>query len=306
MSAPTGEQYVITRPTASGEARAVITELAASLREFTIGGVEITEPYPESATPPYGCGIVLMPWPNRIEDGVWHLDGKRQQLDLTEADRHNAIHGLLRNTGYRLVERSESAVTLGAVVFPQHGYPFHLDTTVTYELVDDGISVTHSVTNLSATPAPVAVGAHPFFRIGNVPVPDLQLTVHASTRFEVDDRLNPLAEVPVDGTGFDLRGGRRVGDLELDTAFGGVTTVNGASAVLRAPDGREVSLLQDEFHPYVQVFTHAVHPKDGGLGFAIAIEAMTAAPNAFNSGLGLRWVDPDDTWTVRWGIRYSG
>ena len=301
-TAPTGEQFEITRD----GAKAIIAEVAASLRYLSIDGTEITESYPEDATPPFADGIVLVPWPNRIEDGVWTLDGKALQLDLTEADKHNAIHGLLRNTAYRQLERTEGSVTLGATVFPQHGYPFHLATTVTYELVDGGLDVTHTIENLSAAKAPVAVGTHPFLKIGDVPTEQLELTVHASSYFEVDARLNPIAERPVDGTGFDLRKPKLVGQLELDTAFGAVDTVDGVSAVLRAPDGREVRLLQDDAHGFVQVFTTPIFPKDGGLGCAVAIEPMTAPPNAFNSGQGLRWVDPGETWTLGWGIRYSG
>ena len=300
-TAPTGEQFVITR----GTARAVITELAAALRGFSIGGVDITEPYPEQSTPPFANGIVLMPWPNRIEDALWQLDGAPQQLPITEPERNNALHGLLRYTAYRLVERDESSVTLGAVVFPQHGYPFHLDTTVRYELVENGLNVTHSVHNLSAAKAPVAIGTHPFLTIGDVPTEDLELTVYAATRFEVDARLNPIREIDVDGANYDLRAGRPVKDLQLDDAFGGLITVDGVSAVLRAPDGREVRLLQDDNHPFVQVFTTREFPKKGGKGLAVAVEPMTAPPNAFNSGIGVRWIEPGDSWTVAWGIQYS-
>lgn len=297
---PTGDQYTLTR----GDARATITQVAAALREFSIGGVDLTEPYPESVTPPFGDGIVLAPWPNRVADGLWHLDGEPQQLDITEPARHNALHGLLRYTGYRVIEREEHAITLGATVFPQHGYPFHLETSVRYELVDGGLDVTHEVRNLSAAAAPVAFGTHPFFTIGDVPTEELVLTLHASTRFDVDDRLNPIAEVPVEGPEFDLRSGRPVAELHLDTAFGGVETVDGVSATLRAPDGREVQLLQDENHPFVQVFTTREFPKKGGKGLAVAIEPMTAPPDAFNSGIGLRWVEPGASWSVGWGIRY--
>jgi len=298
---PTGDQYTITR----GGARAIITQVAAALREFTVDGVHVTEPYSEHVTPPFGNGIVLAPWPNRVEDGLWTLDGAPQQLDITEPKLGNALHGLLRYTGYRLAAQGEEFVELEATVYPQHGYPFRLDTSVRYELVDGGLAVTHRVRNDSAAAAPVAFGTHPFLRVGDVPVEQLTLTLHASTRFDVDARLNPLAEVAVDGTEFDLRAGRLVGDLHLDTAFGGVVTHDGVSASLRAPDGREVRLVQDDAHPYVQVFTTRIFPRNGGSELAVAIEPMTAPPNAFNSGLGVRWVEPDESWSVGWGIQYS-
>ncbi len=299
-TAPTGTQHVLTR----GTARAVIVEVAAGLREFSIDGVNLTQPYAEASLPPFACGIVLVPWPNRVADGLWHLDGEPQQLDLTEPGRHNAIHGLLRYTPYRVVEKAEAGITLGAIVFPQHGYPFHLDTTVRYELVEDGLEVTHTATNLAAGRAPVAFGTHPFLTIGDVDPAELLLTVHADTHVDVDDRLNPTAIVPVDGTPFDLREPHRLGDLFLDDGWGGVRTVDGVSAVLRAPDGREVRLTQDENHGWIQVFTTRDFPTPNGPTLAVAIEPMTAPVNAFNSGTDLHWLDPGETWTVRWGIQY--
>lgn len=299
MKAPTGEQHVITR----GTARAVITELAASLRELSVDGVDLVQSYPEHSLPPFGEGIVLMPWPNRVEDGRWQLDGAVQQLDLTEVERNNAIHGLLRNTPYRLVERDAESVVLAADVFPQHGYPFHLETTVRYALVAQGIEVTHGVRNVGSGRAPVAVGTHPFLKIGGVPTDELTLVLNAATHFEVDARLNPIREHDVQGTEWDLRAGRLVRDLELDDAFGGVSTVGGVSALLRAPDGREVRLLQDERHGYLQAFITREFP---GAGTAIALEPMTAPANAFNSGLGLQWLEPGAAWAVGWGIQYHG
>lgn len=301
-TAPTGLQHTITR----GDSRATITEVAAALRELVVDGVAVTEPFPETSTPPFGDGIVLMPWPNRVEDGLWSLNGAPMQLDVTEPARHNALHGLLRFSPYSLVENTGTSVTLAATVFPQHGYPFQLRTSVRYELVDGGLAVQHTVENVSTAAAPVAIGTHPFLRIGDVPTEELTLTLHASTYVDVDARLNPTAELPVDGTRYDLREGAVIGTEFYDTAFGGVQTHDGVSATLRAPDGREVHLVQDDNHPYVQVFTTPIFPKDGGLGIALAVEPMTAPPNAFNSGVGVRWVEPGETWTVGWGIRYSG
>ena len=305
MRAPTGEQYRLTRSTPNGLAEAVIVEVAASIREFRIGTIELTEPYGEFSMPPFADGIVLVPWPNRVEDGVWKLDGQPQQLDITEPDKHNAIHGLLRFAPYRLLERTDGSVTLGATIFPQHGYPFLLETSVRHELTDDGMTVTHRITNDSDLPAPVAIGAHPFFQVGDVPTENLTLTVHAGTRFPVDARLNPSAEIAVDGTDYDLRAGRRVADINLDDAFGDVKPVNQVTAELTAPDGRSVALWQDENFPFVQIFTTRKFPRGTGFVTAIAMEPMTAPANAFNSGQSLKWLNPGETWQASWGIRYT-
>jgi aldose 1-epimerase len=307
VNSPTGLQFELARTTPLGEARATITEVAASLRTLSIGGIDLTEPYPADVVPPFGDGIVLVPWPNRVEDGRWILQGAPQQLDLTEPQLGNALHGLLRDRPYSVAERTGDSVTLAATVFPTRGYPFQLDTSVRYQLVDDGLRVTHSVTNVGDASAPVAIGTHPFFRLGDVPTDELVLTVAAGTRFETDARLNPLGESAVDGTEYDLRTGRIVAELDLDDAFGAVTPVDGVSRHrLTAPDGRFVELWQEAEFGFVQVFTTRIFPKDGGLGTAIAVEPMTAPPNAFNTGQGLRWLAPGETWSLSWGIRYSG
>lgn len=272
-----------------------------------MNGVEIVETFPASVRPPFGSGTVLAPWPNRIEDGIWLLDGEKQQLDITEPLLNNALHGLLVSTPYRVTEQTQDTIELAAPVFPQHGYPFQLHTTVRYELLDDGLRVTHGFRNVGAVRAPVAVGTHPFFKIGGVATEDLVLTLNAATRFEVDARLNPVREVPVGGTDYDFRSGRRVGELHLDNAFGAVTMVDGESSHrLTAPDGRFVELWQDDSFGYVQVFTTRAFPTDTGDGLAIAIEPMTAPPNGFNSGLGVHWLEPDESWSASWGVRYGG
>ncbi|MBC7403810.1 MAG: aldose 1-epimerase family protein, partial [Microbacteriaceae bacterium] len=280
MRAPTGVQFALSKSTPNGDAIAVITEVAASLRVLSIGGIELTEPYGVDVVPPFCDGIVLVPWPNRVEDGRWIHEGAAQALDITEPALHNALHGLLRDRPYLLAEHTPEAVTLAATVHPTRGYPFTLDTTVRYELVDDGIRVTHGVVNVGEKRAPYAVGTHPFLRLGEVPTYELTLALAAGTRFETDARLNPIRESSVDGTDYDLRSGRLVAGLDLDDAFGGVTPVDGVSRHrLTAPDGRFVELWQESDFAYVQVFTTRIFPKDGGLGTAIAVEPMSAPPN---------------------------
>jgi len=306
MSAASGTQHRLTHCGPHGEVHATVTELAAGLRELTVGDRTLVETFGEDVVAPMGCGMVLVPWPNRVRDARWTLDGVPQRLDVTEAATGNASHGLLRNTGYRAEQASDAAVTLAASVFPQHGYPFRLDTTVRYELVDDGLTVTHTIVNRSARPAPVAVGAHPYLALGGVPTADLTLTVSADTWFETDQQKIPVAEHPVDGTPNDLRRGARVGTLSLDVGLGGVTAIDGTVRHrLTAPDGDGVELWADDVFRFVQVYTPPNFPKVDGPGLAVAIEPMTAPADALNSGEGLRWLEPEERWTLSWGIRHT-
>jgi aldose 1-epimerase len=289
----------------SDGARAEIGTVAGILRSLRVGDVRLTETVPGSGAPPFCCGIVLAPWPNRVRDGKWVHDGETLELDITETARGNALHGLLQFADYQVREQSASSVTLGALIVPQHGWPFLLDTWVRYEVRPDGITVTHGVTNLGDTRAPYATGHHPFLRIGDHDVQDLVLTVAAGTYFDVDERLNPVGEPAVDGTRYDLRTGRRLGDEFFDTAFGGVTHRDGASAWLTAPDGATLELVQDIDWGYVQVFTTPIFPREEGPGTAVAIEPMTAPPDALNSGQGLIWLEPGQSSEGSWGLRYT-
>lgn len=298
-----GEVIRLERDGPHGPVRAQLGTVAAVLAGCWVGPHAIAEPLDTGAVPPGGCGIVLVPWPNRVRDGRWMLDGATQQLDLTEPSLGNASHGLLRNTAYAVLERSDAAVTLGALVPPQHGWPFLLDTRVRYELEPDGLSVTHHLHNLSQRPAPVAVGAHPYLRVGDQPVGELRLSVPAARAIVTDERNLPVGEEAVDGTGNDLRAGARVSELELNVALFELSP--GPGGELARLDGAAGStrLWADADFGYLQAYTNRSFPNAESLG--LALEPMTAPADALNSGRGLRWLEPGERWELRWGVRFT-
>lgn len=58
----------------------------------------------------------------------------------------------------------------------------------------------------------------------------------------------------------------------------------------------------------LKVYSPSDFPRDvasGGPGFAIALEPMTAPPNALNSGTDLIWLEPGVSWSGSWGVRYA-
>jgi aldose 1-epimerase len=298
-NSPTGIRIHLRR----GGVTARIAQVGASLRHLTVGGVDIVPPYPDDVPTPMASGVVLAPWPNRIRDGIWQDGEITRALAITETKFHNASHGLLRFTAYDIVEQTEDAVTLAATIFPQTGYPYLVATTVRYALTDAGIDVTHTLTNHSADAAPVALGIHPYLTIGDADPRGLVLRLPAESFFETDERMLPIGESPVaDGT--DLREGRRLGDLQLDTGFANLRRdADGfVRTTLTAPDGRAVTLQQGAGLDYVQAFTTDRYP---GQSLVVAVEPMSAPADAFNSGRGLRRLVRDESWTLEWGIRLS-
>ena len=308
MTAPwpaSGQQFHL----ASGPVTAQVGEVAAVLRSFAVDGFPFTETWDDASVPPMGCGLVLVPWPNRIPGGRWTLRGAAQQLDITDVGHGAAIHGLLRNTSYRLIAQQESSVTQAASIHPQHGYPFTLYTEVTHALSAEGLTVTHRLTNAGADAAPFGVGVHPYLRVGDRPVSELTITVTADRYLRTDEHLVPVGAAPVDGTPYDLRAPVPLADLDLDVALTGFRTVGGrVEHRLTAPDGTGLVLWADEVFGWAQVYSPPNFPGPGrpDARRAVAIEPMTCPANAFNTGAGLLWLEPGQTWSASWGLRPVG
>jgi len=298
---PTGTQYELRGP--DGRATASVTQVGASLRGFTVDGVDLVPRYPLGTPAPAASGVVLVPWPGRVRDGRWTQRGETRQLAITEPQTGNASHGLLRFGAYTAIAQDEASVTLAATVFPQTGYPFQLDTEVTYAISGMTLMATHRITNVGTSDAPVALGTHPYLCIGDVSTADLEVRGSGATRFFFDDQKIPISQGPVDAA-TDLRGGRRVGDVDLDMAYSSLEReVDGlVRTSLTAPDGRRLTLWQGEGFDYLQVFTTDRYP---GQPLSIAIEPMTAPGEALNSGLGLRWLTPGETWELQWGLLFE-
>ena len=292
----TGTQFILKRAGAT----AIVTSLAAGLRHYDRDGVALVESYPEETIAPGAAGITLAPFANRIDGGLWELDGKPQQLDITEVPRNNAIHGLLRNAGYHALETGEAHVVLEAIIHPQHGYPFLLRHQVRYSLEPNGaLRVAQTLINDSAKPAPFVLGAHPYFTLGDVPAEQLTLTVHAATYLSANERMIPTGTHAVTDR-FDLRQGKPVPESLMDTAFTDLETDDGVALhTLSATDGRSVSLWHDASVHYLHVYVSDVFP---GRSLAVALEPMTGPANAFNSGDGLAWLAPGESSTMNWGI----
>src|SRR3984893_10575634 len=125
---PSGQQFVLT----SGDQRAVVTEVGAGLRAYTVGEREVVDGFPEDEMATIGRGQLLLPRPNRIADGQYEFAGRMHQTPISEPARHNALHGLTRWMNWTAAEQAEDRVVMSLVLHPQDGYPLTLRFDVDY------------------------------------------------------------------------------------------------------------------------------------------------------------------------------
>jgi aldose 1-epimerase len=292
VSTPSGEQFEL----ALGGQRAVVTEVGAGLRTYSAGGREVLDGYPLDALADSGRGQLLIPWPNRIRDGVYRLDGREHQLPLNEPERGNAIHGLVRWSSWTVAERSGNRVVLEHVLHPSPGYPFTLELRVEYSLSADGLAVRTTAANAGSESCPYGAGAHPYLTVSAGSVDEAIVRIPARTVLASDERGIPVGSSPVDGE-LDFRKPRPVGTARLDHCF---TELERDEDGLARVHVDETILWADEGYPYLMVFSGDGLPE--GARRSLAVEPMTCAPNAFASGDGLVVLEPGEEHAAAWGI----
>ena len=296
---PSGAQHTIRH----GDQVAVVTEVGATLRRYDVGARTVLDGFQESSMADGGRGQVLAPWPNRVPDGRWEWDGRPLQLSLSEAANHNAIHGLVRWSGWSLAgSDGAAAVTLETTLWPTPGYPFLLTLGATYRLGDGGLTVELRARNDGAEPAPYGVGQHPYVTAGADVVDGWRLSVPAETRLLTDERGNAAGRDDVAGSAFDFREPRTIGDLELDTAYTGLVPDHDGRVRVRleGTDGG-VEVWAGAGVRWLQVFTGDTLSADRRRR-GVAVEPMSCPPGALASGEDLVLLAPGEEHLLSWGI----
>jgi aldose 1-epimerase len=304
---PSGEQYVLTH----GEQRAVVVELGGGLRSYRAGDVEVIDGYRRNEACDGARGQLLLPWPNRIAGATYPWNGHTMQIPVNEPRTGSAIHGLSRSMRWHRVDGALDSLTLSLDLTPQDGYPFALGLTAEYILETRGLRVRVTAVNRGDQPCPYGAGAHPYVCVmGSAVIDDALLHLPADATLEADNRGIPTGILlPVEGTAFDFRAPRRIGNLVLDTAFtqlhpdaDGVTRISLTSADRH----HGVGVWMDGTHRYTMIYSGDTLADTARRRASLAIEPMTCAPDAFNSGAGLITLQPGQEHSSVWGITPHG
>jgi aldose 1-epimerase len=302
MISPSGNQVEI----ASGDQRAVVVEVGGGLRTYSAGGRAFLDGYGPDAMSRSGRGQVLIPWPNRLEDGSYEFDGRRHQAPIDDLSENAAIHGLVRWAAWSIGERRPHCIAMKHLIHPQPGYPFTLALDVEYSLGQVGLSVQTTARNLGAGACPYGCGQHPYLTVGTATVDTNELHAPGGEVLVSDERGLPTGSEPVDGTVLDFRAGRTIGATKLDNAFTNLERGGDGRArvVLRDPgEDVGVTLWMDRSYSFVMLFTGDPLPDVNRR--SLAVEPMTCPPNAFRTGESVMRLEPGQSITTVWGITPS-
>ncbi len=241
--------------------------------------------------------VLLAPFPNRIKDGGYEFEQKI--FDLPKNDKFgHAMHGFIYNQPFDVTSSKDEINLSYSYNGFEKGFPFPFDLKVKYRVSDLGLEQSVEVINNGEKSMPFGLGWHPYFSSLDHSVNNLSLKMPNVRMMEVDPGKIPTGNL-LDYSVF--QEAEEIGAEELDNCFV-VQNHNDPIVELFYPQLNKTLQLyfgkDDEQNKYVQIYT----PKDRN---SIAIEPMTCAPNAFNNGLGLRILEPKQTfaWSCLWQMK---
>lgn len=240
-------------------------------------------------------GSKLSPFPNRIPAGKYTFDDKEYQLPVNEVASNNQLHAMLHCRPFEIA--SETASKDGAALVltydykgTDQGYPFPYLLTITYKLDASGVSVATDLENTTTTAIPIGDGWHPYFQFENVNLVELQMGAAERLSSNVGNALS-------DVHGYEA--GKVMEEDALDDCFE-VQKDKRFSLELKDPSsGVALEIWQESEtnqYRYLQIYTPPTRR-------CIAVEPVSCAPNAFNTGRGLIVLKPNEKVSMSFGIK---
>ncbi len=247
-------------------------------------------------------GSNLFPFPNRIKGGKYEFGGKNYQLNINFPNENNAIHGLIFNQEFKIIEsrngsQSCSLVILYKPTIKPEGYPFDYTLEITYRWkAKVGFECISRVTNHSKNDIPVGLGWHPYFKVATEKIDDLWLQFPAISVLEVDQKLIPTGKSKPYSSFNKLK---QIANTQLDHCFVLNTDISPVEITIQSKKtGFGYKIRQEtgkRAYNYVQIYTPPARK-------SIAIEPMTCIPDAFNNKTGLITLIPGKSSYTSWGV----
>lgn len=199
-------------------------------------------------------GATIGRYANRIAHAEFGLDGKTYHLPANNGENtlHGGTAGFNRGLWDRVGPTRGNSIRLKYVSADgEQGFPGQLTVWVTYTLTDaDELKISYEAS--TSAPTIVNLTNHSYFNLGGAGLGDVsqeRISVKASSYTPVDTANIPTGDIEsVDGTDFDFRAGKSLGEHLQSASDSAVVKSQGYDINLVLDGGarlRKVALVQD-------------------------------------------------------------
>ena len=252
----------------AGELAVSVMTLGATVVSLRYRGRECLPRYDSPEAYPAGgayLGAMIGRYGNRIGGARFSLNGKEYRLPANEGE--NQLHGGPDAFNSRVWEAEALDDAVRFTLFSpdgDNGFPGNLRAAVTYRVAGNVLRLDFEAESDADTV--YAPTSHMYFDLsGREDCREAELRINASRYLEVDGGLIPTEVTGVEGTRFDFRTMRRIGE-SYDHCF----VLDGETACVLRDGGVQMTLTTDL--PALQVYTAAFFPKPFKPFGAVALE----------------------------------
>jgi aldose 1-epimerase len=269
------------------------------------------EPTLRKISPDTNAGCRLTPFPGRTAYAQFSWLGETYKLVNNVSWAPHALHGFLQDkewTFESFESDSESCTAVFSCDWPGAfaGFPFPFRATNAITFTGESVTISSSVKNIGVSDLPYSEGWHPYFMLGEK-IDNLTLKLPNSSLAVLDS-----ADLPTGNFKEDARfvNGRKIYDEFINDCFclekemTHLQTVDGDfinnAHVLLESDRYALDIWQKaglEQYNAIQIYT----PPDR---MSIAIEPMTAEPDALNHHRGLIVIPPGEERSFTFGCEF--
>ncbi|MGC8515321.1 MAG: aldose 1-epimerase [Thermoplasmata archaeon] len=231
----------------------------------------------------HGGMAILAPFANRIRSGMYCFMGREYVLPVNSEG--NAIHGFAKDSNFSPAKVEDSYCRIRSDLTGP-GYPWTIKLEVTYTVLKDEFKCSVVAKNSSNSPAPFQIGFHPYFTFDDYWSISSDLP---GALLEYKDKFFPDGSSMV----IDPFLIESVSAANLDNAFMHTGTL------IFTTEKRKLFIDRKNFN-YLVLY-NGIYSK----GISVAIEPMSAPPDAFNNEIGLAIIMPGSAYRASFGIRMT-
>ncbi|PHR06660.1 MAG: hypothetical protein COB29_10000 [Sulfitobacter sp.] len=244
----------------------------------------------ENLNPLEASCFPLIPYSNRIKDGVFVFRGNSHAIPLNFGGHPHSIHGVGWQSIWQVVRQTENKVIL-ELSYSGDDWPFAFDAYQTFTLDGACLRYDMEIRNMSDAPMPVGLGAHPYFqKYGEV-----YLTADAENVWMNNETCIPIERMRVPEA-WDLKAGKNVDTLMCDHLF---EPWRGSATIHWPKEKKSLELSASSDLDRLVVYA----PKGEEFFCVEPVSHITDAFNLSEEGMppsesGMRVLSKDERWSV--------